>query len=747
MKRFLLLFRALLCVLFFIICGSAIRAHAEVIEVPIEVTFCQDQAREMLQYVNDFRTGNEAWYWNEYDSEKIWAENLQPLKYDYNLEKIAMQRAVEVALYMDMSHRRADGEEWYQTYADLNYNYGRAGENVTSSNSISYLNSFRAVEGLKENNFGYSGQGHRRNMLSSKWIVCGFGCVTYNGEIYYVQEFANENESISYVYTEPDLSTRICYSKATYDEDNPLYIDPIVLYKGDTFDLSTVPVCRAYNDDWNERQVKEIAVTPSFSAEDSSIAKISGNNLTALKAGTTQVTAKFDIKGKQYTIKTSVSVISFSIDKENAEMKPKETLQLNAKIEGAKDNDLKINWSSSNDSVASVNSKGLVTAKKTGSVKITARIGDSDKTVSCWIDVKIPIESVSLSENSITCKKGDSITLSVLRNPQNAAENEPVTWTIKNENGKVIAERTKKTSGYSSRNSGGGAIAFTSYDFNSASFSVIESGKATIIVTIGDKSAECSVTVKKESGNNQSPQTQEELVEAFVERFYTEILGRESEEAGLENWKVALLAGTRGGADVAFEFIHSEEFQNKKISDDEYITRLYHAFFNREPDKAGMKSWKKDLANGKGRDYVLNGFLVSDEFRALCEEYGIKRDSTRTFVRRFYKIILGRPDDKITAGELDNWQIALDAKAITGSDMARDWINTRPELLARELTDEEYVQILYNVVFDRDADPSGLATWTGELKSGKTRAEVLDAILASPEFQTTCAGYGIEAGK
>ncbi|MCR4647588.1 MAG: DUF4214 domain-containing protein, partial [Lachnospiraceae bacterium] len=69
-------------------------------------------------------------------------------------------------------------------------------------------------------------------------------------------------------------------------------------------------------------------------------------------------------------------------------------------------------------------------------------------------------------------------------------------------------------------------------------------------------------------------------VEAFVERFYTQILDRPSEPAGLENWTNALVAGTRGGADVADEFIHSAEFQGKIMSDEEYITKLYHAFFN-----------------------------------------------------------------------------------------------------------------------------------------------------------------------
>ncbi len=246
---------------------------------------------------------------------------------------------------------------------------------------------------------------------------------------------------------------------------------------------------------------------------------------------------------------------------------------------------------------------------------------------------------------------------------------------------------------------------------------------------------------------NQNTQPDHDKVEAFVGRFYTEILDREAEAAGLENWTIALVAGTRGGADVADEFIHSAEFQAKTMSDDEYITKLYHAFFNREPDAAGMASWKQDLADGKDRDFILNGFLVSEEYKNLCEDFGIKRDSTRTFVKRFYKIILGRKDSQITAAELDNWQIALDAKAITGSQMAREWINDSPEFTQKSLTNDEYLNILYNVILKRDIDPSGLATWTNQLNSGKSRAEVLDMLLASDEFKDLCKEYGIDPGK
>ncbi|MCR4649527.1 MAG: DUF4214 domain-containing protein, partial [Lachnospiraceae bacterium] len=67
-----------------------------------------------------------------------------------------------------------------------------------------------------------------------------------------------------------------------------------------------------------------------------------------------------------------------------------------------------------------------------------------------------------------------------------------------------------------------------------------------------------------------------------------------------------------------------QEFQSKKMSDEEYLNKLYLAFFDREPDKAGYDSWMRELKNGKSRDYVLGGFINSTEFNNLCKKYGIR---------------------------------------------------------------------------------------------------------------------------
>lgn len=58
----------------------------------------------MLSMINNFRAGN-WWIWKG-DGTKYYGSNLPALKHNYNLEKIAMVRAAELAISTD--HLRPD---------------------------------------------------------------------------------------------------------------------------------------------------------------------------------------------------------------------------------------------------------------------------------------------------------------------------------------------------------------------------------------------------------------------------------------------------------------------------------------------------------------------------------------------------------------------------------------------------------------------------------------------------------------
>ena len=68
----------------------------------------------------------------------------------------------------------------------------------------------------------------------------------------------------------------------------------------------------------------------------------------------------------------------------------------------------------------------------------------------------------------------------------------------------------------------------------------------------------------------------------------------------------------------------SPEFLGRKLDDNRFVTILYKAFFDREPDTGGFDNWMEKLASGVSRDEVLQGFLGAEEFANLAHSFGIR---------------------------------------------------------------------------------------------------------------------------
>ena len=112
-------------------------------------------------------------------------------------------------------------------------------------------------------------------------------------------------------------------------------------------------------------------------------------------------------------------------------------------------------------------------------------------------------------------------------------------------------------------------------------------------------------------------------LQAFVTRFYQLCLDRQPDSAGLNTWVGDLLSGRKTGADVAKGFIFSKEFTDKNHDNAAFVTILYRAFFDREPDASGYNTWISRLNSGTSRQSVVDGFVQSQEFVELCAYYAI----------------------------------------------------------------------------------------------------------------------------
>ncbi|HEY5500870.1 MAG TPA: DUF4214 domain-containing protein [Candidatus Humimicrobiaceae bacterium] len=113
-------------------------------------------------------------------------------------------------------------------------------------------------------------------------------------------------------------------------------------------------------------------------------------------------------------------------------------------------------------------------------------------------------------------------------------------------------------------------------------------------------------------------------VQEFVTRFYTKALERQPDTVGLNSWVSQLAASKITGAQFASSIIFSAEFSAKNKSNEEFVTILFRACYNREPDAAGYDSWVNLLNTGQSRQFVLAGFTNSAEFKNICMAAGIK---------------------------------------------------------------------------------------------------------------------------
>ncbi len=244
---------------------------------------------------------------------------------------------------------------------------------------------------------------------------------------------------------------------------------------------------------------------------------------------------------------------------------------------------------------------------------------------------------------------------------------------------------------------------------------------------------------------------QDDQVVAFVSRMYTVALGRNYDQAGLNDWSNQLKNKTKDGAGIAQGFIESEEFTLRKLSNEDYLNVLYHTFFDRDPDEGGYNNWLTQLKAGTSRHNVLAGFVNSDEFTNLCNKFGITRglmenenqvsnEQVRAFVERMYVKALGRAGDE---DGINEWTQRIVSGEWKAADVAKAGFFNSDEYGLRSRSNEDFVEDLYQALFDRASDPDGRTTWLSQLSSGASREDVMNGFGNSQEFANMLAGFGL----
>lgn len=243
----------------------------------------------------------------------------------------------------------------------------------------------------------------------------------------------------------------------------------------------------------------------TWSSDNEDVAKVDGTTgeITGIKAGTANITVTATVVGQKtrtsFTDTKEITIVENSLSDAIAEdMVFNETtkvfykgqkLNLNSIFnlqsiveENQITDDITVEWTSSDESVATVDENGDVTFLKEGKTvfgaNVTAIDGSGNKVTysrSAEYEVQeIPLESIAFDKVITEMKVGDTATLGILYNPENTTDDRTAEW--KSSNPDVIS-------------------------VEDGVLTAKAAGTATITATVGNHSTECKITVKKAKTN------------------------------------------------------------------------------------------------------------------------------------------------------------------------------------------------------------------------------------------------------
>ena len=266
----------------------------------------------------------------------------------------------------------------------------------------------------------------------------------------------------------------------------------------------------------NEEYSQTLAATGSdiitWSVTSSSLPdglNLSGNAIsgTPTTAGTSTFTVKaensYGSDSKQLSITinepATISVTGVSLNQSALTLTEGDTVQLTATVEPANATNKGVTWSSDDETVATVDTDGNITAVSAGTATITVTTADGNKTAACAVTVNadtVPVTGVTLSQTQASLysnRTPNTLTLTATVAPDDAT-NKAVTWISSNSTVATV-------------------------DANGV-VTAVAPGTATITVTTTDGSftATCTVTVSRySSGGGSSSRPTPSLSDQAIE--------------------------------------------------------------------------------------------------------------------------------------------------------------------------------------------------------------------------------------
>ncbi len=181
-----------------------------------------------------------------------------------------------------------------------------------------------------------------------------------------------------------------------------------------------------------------------WSSSDPSTATVDQNgNVTAKNPGTADITVTTDDGGYtttcDVTVKEYIPVTGVTLDKDRLELAQGKNTQLKATVLPENATNKNVTWTSSNESIVTVDQNGNVKAISEGTATITATTNDGGYKDFCDVIVtnNVSVTGVTLDKDKLELVEGDSAQLLATVLPANAT-NKNVTWSSTNESAATV---------------------------------------------------------------------------------------------------------------------------------------------------------------------------------------------------------------------------------------------------------------------------------------------------------------------
>ncbi|MBR3356335.1 MAG: Ig-like domain-containing protein [Solobacterium sp.] len=455
-----------------------------------------------------------------------------------------------------------------------------------------------------------------------------------------------------------------------------------------------------------------------------------------------------------------VHVQDIRLSEETLTLHKDETHTLHAVIEPENADDPTVEWSSSDESVVSVDSEGNLKANKSGTAEITVRTADGGHTASCTVTVINPLQRIELSKE-LVLEKGITEKLSVSVYPEDA-DDRSIVWSSSdpsvasvNENGEVTGNEIG-TAVITALNEATGVSAecrvtvtiFTNRILVEPDSVTLEKGdqavlKATVLPnnaldkTYIWKSEDESIAKVDEDGTVTAVKSGTTVIRAEANdghSFGTCTVTVVTTVTGikLEQEAMTLRVGTSETLQVS---VLPEDADNKNVtwssSDPSAVT----------VDQNGRVTAVADHGIEEPSQAVITVTTKDGGYTASCTV--TVEDPINAFVRRLYLLCFGR---KAEEEGLNTWTTVLKNRSFTAAQVVVGFFLSK-EMKALDLTPKEFVERCYLVMMDREGEEEGMKTWMDCLDAGMSELFILSGFVGSGEFKQICADTGIEVGK